>query len=219
MQELYAALAKFQGVIHNIELNADVTVQTKTGGKYTFQYATLGQIKDAIRKPLAENGLAVFQKMEGDLFVTRITHSSGQVEDSPLPFKASWNTSQEFGSLITYYRRYGLVTALGLVAEDDDDANTADGNKVERKEVKPVKPLAKNLTNEDVRALLESGEIYELKKGKTAKGFAWFGVKVADVMAFISEDNYNLLTREAPRPQSPEPLPEFNPNYDGATNY
>lgn len=72
------------------------------------------------------------------------------------------------------------------------------------------KAPAKRLTNEEVVALLESGEIYELKKGKSAKGFAWFGVKVADVMAFISEDNYNLLMREAPRPSSHEPLPEFN---------
>lgn len=208
MKELYSALAKFQGEIDNIELNADVTVQTKSGGKYTFQYATLGQIKDAIRKPLANNGLAVFQKIVGDVFTTRVVHSSGQFEDSPLPFKATWNTSQEFGSLVTYYRRYGLITALGLVAEDDDDANTADGNKVERKEVKPA---PKRLTNAEVQALLESGEVYELKKGKTAKGFAWFGVKVGDVLAFVSEENYDLLFSRFPRPHSPEPLPEFRP--------
>jgi len=133
MKEIHTALASFQGAVGNIDLDAEVKVTTKAGGAYTFKYATLGAIRDAIRAPLKEAGLSVVQTIEADQFVTLVTHTSGQQITSTLPFKGVWQTAQEFGSLVTYYRRYGLVTTLGLVAAEDDDANIADQNTVEEK--------------------------------------------------------------------------------------
>ena len=37
----------------------------------------------------------------------------------------SW---QEYGSAITYARRYALVAILGVASEEDDDGNAASGN-------------------------------------------------------------------------------------------
>ena len=42
------------------------------------------------------------------------------------------NDPQKIGGAITYYRRYTLVSLLGLQAEDDD-GNTASGKVVQRK--------------------------------------------------------------------------------------
>ena len=215
MKELYTALAKFQGAVQNINLNADVTVTTKSGGKYTFQYATLGEIRDTIRPLLLENGLSVIQKMqtiEGkDYFVSRITHISGQFEDSPLPFAGSWQTSQEFGSLITYYRRYGLVTALGLVAEDDDDSNIASGNSVTFNDEKASKtskgsaPVAKPAKNDAIKfsdreiKAMAGKEWKELKTGNGKFG-PWWLIELNGVKGFITATQREMLLGQMDTP-------------------
>lgn len=57
---------------------------------------------------------------------TRITHAeSGEfVEDVMLLF-ATKEDPQAQGSALTYARRYSLMAALGLVADEDDDGNAA----------------------------------------------------------------------------------------------
>jgi hypothetical protein len=134
---IYKALSEFQSKVPNIDLNAEVQVTTKTGGKYTFRYATLGQIMETIRKPLAESKLSVSQRVEDGYMVTQITHEDGSSILSKVPFIASFQTAQELGSIITYSRRYGLVLALGLVAEDDNDGSEASGNHTVKKEIRP----------------------------------------------------------------------------------
>ena len=39
-----AALAKVQGRLHSVKKDRDVEVETRTGGKYKFRYATLAAI-------------------------------------------------------------------------------------------------------------------------------------------------------------------------------
>jgi len=164
MKEIHTALASFQGAVGNIDLDAEVKVTTKAGGAYTFKYATLGAIRDAIRAPLKEAGLSVVQTIEADQFVTLVTHTSGQQITSTLPFKGVWQTAQEFGSLVTYYRRYGLVTTLGLVAAEDDDANIADQNTVEEKKEAPKKDFVNNRVNATEDDFMELKKIFTTVK-------------------------------------------------------
>ena len=60
IDQLAAALAKFQGELEQPKMNSTVKVKTRTGGEYSFKYADLSECKAAAKKPLAENGLAVF---------------------------------------------------------------------------------------------------------------------------------------------------------------
>jgi hypothetical protein len=133
---LAAALVKFQGSGFAVPRTRKVTVETKTGGSYTFDYAPHELIVAAVRKPLEECGLAVSQTLsvtpEGrPALRTILLHNSGERMDDvfPLPLKDGMS-AQEIGSAITYIRRYALSAILGLATEDDDDGNKASGNQM-----------------------------------------------------------------------------------------
>lgn len=132
--EISAALVEFQGKVPTIEKSREVTVTSRrTGTEYKFKYAPLDAILEKIRQPLHEAGLAVTQPVTngqgGAAIQTLLLHKTGQWMSVTFTIPYSGGP-QEFGSAITYGRRYGLSALLGLAAEDDDDANRASGNDV-----------------------------------------------------------------------------------------
>jgi hypothetical protein len=134
VDKLAAALAKAQSAITCPDRNREVEVKTNKGYTYTFKYTTLDHIIEHVRKPLTENGLWFTQILEGDQgkyrLVTRLMHSSGQYVESHTPLLVENPGNQQFGSALTYMRRYSLTAMLGLAADEDDDANAADGNQM-----------------------------------------------------------------------------------------
>ena len=128
INKLAEALAAFQSDMPKIDLDAKVTVKTKTGGSYQFEYATLQNIMRKTLPVLTKHGLAVSQTFDGSHLKTTLMHKSGQSINSTIPVDVSTGTMQEIGSRISYMRRYQLSPLLGIVAEADDDANIADGN-------------------------------------------------------------------------------------------
>jgi hypothetical protein len=106
-------------------------------------YANLNEVLDKVTKPLNELGIVIAQlPLEGGL--QTILHDT---EDDTficgfLPFMGVSNP-QQIGSNLTYYRRYALVTMLGLEDEDDD----AEGTMIRKPE--KAKPLAENDINFD----------------------------------------------------------------------
>lgn len=124
--ELYAALAKFQGLVPAVEKNRRANIPTKSGGSYSYAYADLGDIWAAVRKPLTDNELTVVQLLSGGengktKLTTIVGHSSGQELRSTLDLDTTGKTAQEQGSLFTYMKRYALGAALGISTEEDDD--------------------------------------------------------------------------------------------------
>jgi len=143
---LYAALAKAQGQMQNPTKNREVQVKSDRGA-YKFSYATLDSILDGIRKPLSDNGLAMTQSLEqrdtGLSMVMRIYHAGGGQITTAMPLDhARAVKMQELGSLMTFARRYQVAAFFGLAAEEDDDANSADGNQRELRDRKPTAPAA-----------------------------------------------------------------------------
>ena len=113
-----AALVKAQGVMKAATYN-------KVNPHFKNKYADLAAVIDAIRKPMAENGLGFTQTMyatDTALFLTTtLRHTSGQWISSeyPLPMGA---TPQQLGSALTYARRYSLSSIACIAADEDDDA-------------------------------------------------------------------------------------------------
>jgi hypothetical protein len=110
-------------------------------------YATIGSVLDTVKPILKKHGLAVLQ-MCGDSepgFVTVTTllvHESGEFQaDAGLRMPAP-NDPQKVGSAISYARRYGLMTMMGLAALDDDGQSASDAI---RKENEPH-PLSERVT-------------------------------------------------------------------------
>jgi hypothetical protein len=95
------------------------------------RYATLEAVVDAVREPLAAQGVAFIQApsvAEGRVRVTtRLIHSSGEwLECSlelPVPEPKGITMAQAIGSAVTYGRRYTLAALCGVGAEEDDDGS------------------------------------------------------------------------------------------------
>ena len=127
---LSAALSEFQGKIKQPQMSKEVTVQTKGGSKYKFKYADLSACMAAAAPVLMETGLSVAQIIIGRRLITLLAHKSGQWMKSEMDINISTSsTYQDLGSAITYLKRYSYCAILGIVADDDDDANAACGNK------------------------------------------------------------------------------------------
>lgn len=136
---LAASLAKAQASFPAINRDKKVTVQTKAGGSYTFNYAPLDTILAAVRKPLSDNGLAIIQLLDEDVLVTSLLHESGAILSGRTPIPASEGI-QAYGSAITYLRRYAIQALLGIAAEEDDDGNQSQGNTAVFSQRRPPPP-------------------------------------------------------------------------------
>lgn len=133
--EIFGALAEAQGQMGNPKKTKSAKVQGTTKGgasySYDYKYAPLEEVVDVIREPLSRMKLIYRQflaQREGNWVMrTVIAHVSGQWFGCDYPVFADRPGAQGFASGVTYARRYGLMLALGLVGEDDDDATVADG--------------------------------------------------------------------------------------------
>lgn len=134
INELAAALAKAQGEFGPIKRDKTVSVQTRTGGKYTFTYAPLESILKATLPALNKHGLSITQSVEAadgtEYVVTRLMHQNAEIANR-VRVIAREDGPQAYGSALTYARRYGITLLLGICADDDDDANAAEGNSAE----------------------------------------------------------------------------------------
>lgn len=117
---LATALSKAQSLIENVN---------KDKQAYGYKYADLASCLQAIKKPLADNGLSISQLVTQDkdnkqVLVTLLIHESGQWLKSVFGIEnvvmKQCNSLQQIGAGITYARRYALSAIIGLTQEDDD---------------------------------------------------------------------------------------------------
>jgi len=119
MKNIYKALASFQQEVP--------AIHEGTKG-YGYTYSDLKTILRVINPIMARNDLGFTQLLEGENIVTTIFHTeSGESISSTTNIPQGitlkgMNTFQVAGSGFTYYRRYALSAALGLVTDVDSDA-------------------------------------------------------------------------------------------------
>lgn len=126
---LFTALASAQSKFKAIPETKTVTVSTRQGRSYSYQYADLSSIIDIVRPALNREKIYLSQ-----------TVSKGRVQtilaghDAVLVFSTQFANNdispQEQGSVLTYYKRYSLSAALGVASggEDVDADDTVDGD-------------------------------------------------------------------------------------------
>lgn len=123
------ALSNFQKDVPAIHKNKIVGYTSKNGGQVGYKYAELGDIDEAIKKPMAENGLSKRWEVmeEGDKIICTcvISHVNGHTERTTMSsYKDSSGNKNEIqsrGSAVTYMQRYTLIGALGLTTADADN--------------------------------------------------------------------------------------------------
>lgn len=100
---------------------------------FKSKYASLGEVLATVKPVLNKYGLVLLQSMNCDNKVvainTKILHveTGGEIDFGtialPIPERGD-NVVQAMGAVITYLRRYSILTALGVVGEEDDDAES-----------------------------------------------------------------------------------------------
>lgn len=123
MKNLLKALAGFHAT-------CDPVVKSAKNPFFKSTYAQLEAIQEHIRKPLQLNGLVITQRNEMSdgqpIVVTTVWHvESGEGLSSEFPVIVAKHTAQDYGSAVTYAKRYSLTGLLNLTIQDEDD----DGNK------------------------------------------------------------------------------------------
>ena len=118
---LAGALAKAQSEMRNPGFD-------KANPHFKNRYASLAATLDAVRAPLAKNGIALMQTVttpapDWVTVTTILAHSSGEWISCDFGGRAAPQI-QQTGSTITYLRRYTLCAVLGVVGDDDDDGET-----------------------------------------------------------------------------------------------
>ena len=119
-----AALARAQLQFTNPKKKLEVKVRMKSGGEYSFMYADLAAVLDVIRKPLAENGIAIIQKVKQNgervYLQTILMHSEGGwISTDPIEVGSVASDIKDVGGLLTYWRRYCLSALVGIASEED----------------------------------------------------------------------------------------------------
>jgi len=97
---------------------------------FGYQYAPLDQVLKIVRPILAKNDLSLIQSERFDedkvVVETLLLHKSGEwiMTEVSAPYEKlrGMNSYQITGSALTYLRRYGLSAAVGMTADEDNDA-------------------------------------------------------------------------------------------------
>ena len=132
---LNLALAKARGEFPPIPKTKTAKVYKKDQPSvllYTFKFADLADVMEAVKAALAKYELAVTHTtgpgQSGLVLESFIRHSSGEMLRSLMPMPFMDGRPQDWGSHLTYLRRYLVSAMLGVASDEDDDGNAASGN-------------------------------------------------------------------------------------------
>jgi hypothetical protein len=148
-----AALAKAQAQLVNPEKSLVATIRSDevSGSERSFRYAPLSSGLDIVRKTLSQYEIATVQTTSIDetagivRLSTVLAHASGEWIASDWPVCSIGETAapHRMGAALTYARRYGLFTLVGIAGEDDLDA--PDLNTPTAPAARAEKPVLKKL--------------------------------------------------------------------------
>lgn len=99
------------------------------GSKFSYKYATLDAVLSAIDEASVKVGLTYLQEpvnVQGFIGVkTYLMDESGAIAEFAPFLVPAGKTAQDYGSALTYARRYSISAVFGVASEEDDDAEQA----------------------------------------------------------------------------------------------
>lgn len=114
-----------------VQLELTPVTKDKVNPFFQSRYVGLESVMPAALALLSKYNIALAQTVGtaedgiGTTLSTTLLHVSGEWLTDTQPLLLAKADAQGQGSAITYARRYGLMSALGIVAEEDDDGNKA----------------------------------------------------------------------------------------------
>lgn len=214
--KITTALVAAQSAFPAVPMRGQANVKTRAGSGYSYRYATLHDLLDAVRPHLNANGIWLSQPLAFGATVqatTLLQHTSGEwvsvTVSAPVDSEdGRMKAVQGMASVSTYLRRYGLTALLGIAADEDTDAN--DGSETSRRPrsaqqaVAPNEELiaaVKDLWNHARRLRLD-----EQLEGMERQFSGWRGD--SGKAARLRRDLQALIDKKAePETASPTPAP------------
>lgn len=122
---LASALAAFQADIPKISKSS-----TADAGSYKYKYTPLDKLVAEVLPKLSAVGLAYTAAPHVDesgefVLKAQLVHESGEVFGGNYPLGKSTAPAQSIGSVISYARRYALLSLTGVAPDDEDDDGAA----------------------------------------------------------------------------------------------
>jgi hypothetical protein len=202
MKEIASALVKAQKAF-------GPALKTSTNPAFRSKYAKLENCIEAVIDALNDNGIMLMQPThlceDGVIVETMFLHESGEMlSNGKLHVPATKHDAQGYGSALTYARRYSLLAACGIAAEDDD----GEAASKPKTPAKPVAQAAAPAKASPPPAKIEGKEgPWQLKVSIEPQGeFAdWASIVMdatkSDVMALF-RNNKNIFDRMKAEPGS-----------------
>lgn len=189
-------------------------MQASKDGKnphFRSDYMTLDGILNSVKPVLKDVGIVILQSVDNNIFSdkatsiiechTKLLHKSGEYLESKCIVHADKMTPQGYGSAITYVRRYGITTMLGI-AEADDDGNAAEGAATAVKKpvtkpkakAKPTTPIKK--INKVEKSVDSDSKLSEDKINTIIKAYDNVGIEIWDLEKISgNHENWTESTR------------------------
>jgi hypothetical protein len=152
-------------------LQGEIVDPVKNRNSHNCRYADLTQVLNTIRPLMSKNGLSIVQfpgNNEGKITIeTILMHKSGEWISNvygmiPIEQKGA-NSAQSDGILITYIRRYAIISLLGISAQDDTDGNITSNRKLTGNEIDNFLKLCNN-NKSKIERILKCVEVENLKE-------------------------------------------------------
>jgi hypothetical protein len=165
INELAAALikahAQFKPVIRSS--------RAQVAANREYKYADLATLIEATFPALLANGIVPMQAVDAETqsLVSRLCHVSGQWAESAYPL-GKYDRPQDFGSQLSYARRYSLLALLGVAQEDDDGAEAQKAERQASPRETPREAASRPAANGHSDGLYVKD--VTSKKGSNAKG-------------------------------------------------
>ena len=100
-----------------------------TNPHFKSKYTTLDHILEAARPALAAHGLLLSQHLTAtDTVITRISDDDNELVSEVRICGGGTSNPQQYGSAITYARRYALTALLAISTDADDDGELVAAN-------------------------------------------------------------------------------------------
>lgn len=159
------SIIKLSEALCKAQKNFKTAIKKSKNPYFKSNYANYTEILQCVKEPLNNEGISILQPIKDDIVETILLHESGEYILSQTRIYNLSNKPQDYGSAITYARRYALSAILSIDSDEDDDGNIANGNNQPHQNkpinIVPNQPVKAEVTNEGINETLR---IFDLRK-------------------------------------------------------
>ena len=162
------SIIKLSAALCKAQKNFKTAIKKSKNPYFKSNYANYTEILQCVKEPLNNEGISILQPIKDDIVETILLHESGEYILSQTRIYNLSNKPQDYGSAITYARRYALSAILSIDSDEDDDGNIANGNNnnntINNIILTPIvqnQPIKKEVTDNGINDTLR---IFDLRK-------------------------------------------------------